>query len=198
MIYVGVDTGATTGIAIYCTEQRRVLLAGEYTDLLKAKDDIIDIKHSAMMKGTIVRLAVEGLVLYRTDNTRPGGNVVGESTFAATREVGWWCALFGLLPTGPHILPNPIIRNLLVGWLPAKMRTEPVVNQYLKDQHGGEDSTRKALEPVEGTYRKDGSVWRKAVPGRAQGALWGVSGHAWNALACAVAAAKRDGFWVAR
>jgi hypothetical protein len=118
--------------------------------------------------------------------------------FNAARQAGWFSAHFDLPPSGPHILTNPQVRNLLLGHLAANQRGEAMINRYLKDQHGGDDSTRGALAPVEPTFRKDGSIWRKPVPGRAQGALYGVVGHAWSALACAVAAAKRDGFWSPR
>ena len=198
MLYVGVDPGGTIGLVVYCPTQRRVLMAGEYTDPTDALRALRLGGLAEAVQADGVRLAIEGVGLYRTDTTRPGGNVVGESVFATARQVGWFSAMFAMPPSGHHVMGNSIVRNLLVGHLPAKMRGERVVNQWLRDQHGGEDSTRKALEPVEATWRKDGSPWRKAAPGRAQGALVGVVGHSWNALACAVAAAKRDGVWEAK
>lgn len=188
MLVCGIDPGGTVGVVIYSTTERRVLLAEEHSE----PGHVMDALAPFLTFGNSLTLAIEGVGLYRTDTTRPGGNVVGESVFATARQVGWFSAMFGLPPTGAHILGNSQVRNRLVGFLPAKDRKEPVVHQYLRDMHGGEDSIRGPLEAVTATFHKDGSPWRKATPGRAKGALWSVKGHCWSALAVAVAYALRE------
>lgn len=189
MLYFGIDPGGTIGMALYDSTAQRVLFALETTEPAAAKAALFEqgIGHGR------ARLAIEGVGLYRTDPSRPGSGIVGESVFATARQVGWFSALFGLPPTGPHILGNAQVRGHLVGFLPSKSRTEAAMNQRLRDMHGGEDSTKGATEAVEATFRKDGSPWRLGKAGRAAGALYGVKGHSWSALAVAVAMAIRDG-----
>lgn len=180
MIVAGIDPGGTVGVALYETKLRRVVFAGEFASPAAAHAAIC--KETANIGSHAGFVAIEGVQSY--------GERVGRSVFDTAQQIGWFSAKFGLPFTGPHVLPNPEVRAILV----RSDRSEAALNAMLRNLHGGKkESTRAAVAEVTPTFRKDGRPWRKGVAGVDAGPLHGVTGHSWSALAVAVAWAVREG-----
>jgi hypothetical protein len=172
---LGIDPGATIGLAVYDTETRRAVWADQYTALGAA---MAGISYARLWKGAEV-IGIERARIYGAG---------GASVANTIEQVGWLLASLGAsLPDSSaaivrcggdvHTLERRAVVSALTAAVGQSVKGDAGVWQALCTLHPG-----AAQRPVAG---KPATRTKPAVDAVEAGPLYGVSSHARAALAVA-------------